>query len=67
MKKLANLKGVKALNKNEQKSINGGGGPFIGSDCITNCSSVCNPNVTGAYGFRHVCVPCEAFEECRIF
>ncbi len=24
MKKLANLKGVKALSKNEQKSINGG-------------------------------------------
>ena len=30
MKKLANLKGAKALNKSEQKSIHGG---FGGRDC----------------------------------
>ena len=33
MKKLANLKGVKTLNKNEQKSINGGLRCFISDDC----------------------------------
>ena len=38
MKKLADLKGAKALNKNEQKSINGGGKLtceelFITGDC----------------------------------
>jgi len=34
MKKLANLKGVKKLNRMEQKSINGGGG---GNLCISSC------------------------------
>ena len=35
MKKLANLKGAKALNKKEQKEINGGGFtlPFEPTDC----------------------------------
>ena len=36
MKKLINLKGAKALNKKEQKEINGGGWPFLPtppSDC----------------------------------
>ncbi len=41
MKKLTNLKGVKALNKTEQQSINGGGG---GGYCLFGfCSTTGEP------------------------
>jgi len=44
MKKLANLKGVKALNKNEQKSINGG---FCGDTDYSSCEHI--------YGCVYLC------------
>ena len=38
MKKLQNLKGVKALNKIEQQAINGGSGPIYSeSECMQVC------------------------------
>jgi hypothetical protein len=37
MKKLVNLKGVKTLNKNEQKAIQGG--YLSKSDCLSHCPS----------------------------
>ncbi len=46
MKKLTNLKGIKFLNKNEQKSINGGGTGCIiysAQEC-TNCGGYLLPN-----------------------
>jgi len=48
MKKLANLNGVKALNRREQQSINGGSGwggfcfPSEGK-CNYYCDSTCTP------------------------
>ncbi len=37
MKKLANLNGVKSLNKKEQRSINGGGGSCGDKICLPIC------------------------------
>ncbi len=48
MKKLANLKGVKALNRNEQQRINGG------CPLDSACKSVCGS--TGGYFHGGVCV-----------
>ncbi len=64
MKKLANLKGVRALNRMEQKSINGGGGGLCVDECLGGspcaageschhvfCSpSTQNPNSPAEYG-----------------
>ncbi len=44
MKKLANLKDAKALNKKEQKNISGGAGSGSKS-----CSTIC---INGSYGQR---------------
>ena len=51
MKKLANLKGVKALSKNEQKLINGGGlfGCIASYEfCESHCDGIC---VSCGYGY----------------
>ncbi len=46
MKKLANLKGVKTLNKNEQKTLSGG---WSGSRCTGSGNQCC---ITTASGFE---------------
>jgi len=63
MKKLANLKGVKALNKREQKEIFGGGSDWAGfcfpseNKCNYYCTDTCTPcGITSPYGYTpHVC------------
>ena len=69
MKKLSNLKGVKALNRAEQKVINGGDDPFIGSGCNTTCPPVLGIEC-GVYP-NSECVPCTdgpiSGFECRIY
>ncbi len=59
MKKLANLKGVKALNRNEQKSINGGGGVPCNndSDCrhLGDCFVCTAIGVCFQFGFGGTC------------
>jgi len=44
MKKLSNLKGVKALGKNQQKIIHGGGKLKPGGGCCNPTNDCCVPN-----------------------
>ena len=51
MKKLTNLKGAKALSRNQQKSIHGGG-----SRCATEfCNNQPNGVACNSYGFPGCC------------
>ncbi len=44
MKKLADLKGARALNKIEQQSVNGGGRLKPGGGCCNPANDCCVPN-----------------------
>jgi len=60
MKKLANLKGVKALNKNKQKEIIGGGkyGPCGDTGGIIVSSWYCDVGIYGTVYGNGACWAC---------